>query len=148
MGRRWKGRERDGPEPHSAPSPGTSGPHLDPSLAQTGSQHPGQEASGHHLLLCVGSRQHGSAVHQDSGTLEGRERHWGLWGLGATGPSQVQGIPHVPTSTESPPHPWPWGVRRAHLTQDTTEAEKGEGTCLRSHTGASTWPLGVFWSPN
>lgn len=90
------------------------------------------------FFSCVGRGQHGLAMHQVSGTLEGRKRHGGC--LGSEGvrvkPSSrgPRPLPN-PTSTESPPHPW--GVMRAHFIEDAIEAHRGEEVCPSSHTGVS-----------
>lgn len=88
--------------------------------------------------------QHDPAMHQISGTLEGRRRHGAVWEVGGIGQTQLQGTPHL-TSIESPPHPW--GVMRAHFIEDTIKAHRGEGTCPDSDIGiwVRTW---VFWSWN
>lgn len=87
--------------------------------------------------------RHDPAMHQISGTLEGRRRHGGVWEVGYRS-NPAPGDPRL-TFIECPPHPWE--VMRAHFIEDAIEAHRGEGTCPDSDIGiwVCTW---VFWFRN
>lgn len=92
------------------------------------------------FFSCVGRQQHDLAMHQVSGTLEGRKGHGRCLGSGGHGSNPGPG---------HPPPPPPWNphltVVRPPFTEDGIYVKRGEGTWPRSHTGILIW---VLWSPD